>query len=142
MRYLAALLLLCTLLVANEAKDEAWQVGAMDSYPAAIAKAKKEKKILVMVVVKEHCQWCHKLVEETLSDDLVQKKLQNFVTLIIDKDDIYPSEFKEDFSPALFFVDYATEKSMYENIGYVNVKTFLNDLEGAEQIRKSLYLDQ
>jgi thioredoxin-related protein len=133
---------LAAFLFASEAKEEAWEVGAMDSYPAAIAKAKQEKKILVMVIVKEHCRWCHKLVEETLSDDVVQKRLQQFVTLVIDKDDTYPSEFREDFFPAVFFVDYTSGKSMYENIGYTNVKNFLNDLEGAEQIRKSLYADK
>ena len=142
MRYLILFFLLYGSLIANEAKEAAWQIGAMESYPAAIAKAKEEKKILVMVIVKEHCRWCHKLVDETLSNDAVQKRLHAFVALVVDKDDSYPAEFKEDFFPALFFVDYATGKSMYENIGYINVKNFLNDLDGAEQIRKSLYADQ
>ncbi len=125
---------------ATDATLAAKHLGAEQSYAQAVAKARNTGKMLVMVVVKEHCRWCQKLVDRTLSDPKVQKRLgEAFVTLIVDKDDTYPATFKEDFFPSIFYIDPKTEQSVYENVGYVRTKCFLNDLKGALQTQYDLY---
>ncbi len=139
-RLLAVLLFSFSMLSASGAKEEAALIGAETNFDTALAKAKAEKKILVMVVVKEHCRWCEKLVKRTMADPEVEKVLKrDFITLIIDRYDSYPKAFREDFFPSIFYIDYATGQSVYENVGYVGKKCFLNDLDGAQKTRASLY---
>ncbi len=130
-------LLLSYGLMASNALEEAKKLGVESDYAAAIAKAQKEKKMLVLVIVKEDCRWCEKLVNKTLSEETVKKKLENYITLIVDKDDEFPSDFKENFFPSIFYIDYETQKSVYSNVGYVGKPCFLNDLNGSLEIRNS-----
>ena len=132
-------LLLTYGLMATDAIEAAKKLGAENNYATAISKAKSEKKILVMVIVKENCRWCEKLINKTLSEETVKKKLENYITVIVDKDDKFPSIFTEDFFPSIFYIDYATQKSVYSNVGYVGTRCLLNDLNSSEEIRKSLY---
>jgi len=131
--------LLTYTLWATDATEAAKRLGVESSYAEAIAKAKKEDKMLVMVIVKKHCRWCDKIVDRTLSDTQVKKELDSFVTLIVDKDAVYPADFKENFFPSIFFIDQKTEKSVYENVGYVGTKCFINDLHESLKTRNSLY---
>jgi thioredoxin-related protein len=126
-------------LVASNALEEAKKLGAESDYATAIAKAQKEKKMLVMVIVKENCRWCEKLINKTLSEESVKKRLENYITVIVDKDAKFPSAFTENFFPSIFYIDHMTQKSVYSNVGYVGTKCFLNDLNSSEDIRKSLY---
>ena len=137
MKIFMMLLLLTFGLLASNALEEAKQLGAESDYATAIAKAQKEKKMLVMVIVKEDCRWCEKLINKTLSEESVKKELNNFITLIIDKDAEFPSEFKENFYPSIFYIDYSTQKSVYENVGFVGKPCFLNDLNGSLEIRNN-----
>ncbi len=139
MRALLFVCMLSGMLFAMNAQQAAKMLGVGNSYDQAIQKAKHEKKILVMVVVKEHCRWCEKLVNTTLKEPRVEKRLQDFITVVVDKDAAYPADFKEDFFPSVFYVDYNTEKSIYENVGYIGAKCFLNDLDGVEKTYESLY---
>ena len=139
-RFLLLLLLSLSVAAASGAKEEAARIGAETNFDTALAKAKAQKRMLVMVVVKEHCRWCEKLVNRTMADPEVQKVLKgDFITLIIDRYDSYPKVFREDFFPSIFYIDYATGQSVYENVGYVGKKCFLNDLDGAQKTRASLY---
>ena len=136
------LLLMASISIASSsgAREEAAFIGAQTNFDAALAKAKARKKMLVMVVVKEHCRWCEKLVKKTMADPKVMEVLKrDFITLVIDRYDRYPKVFREDFFPSIFYIDYATGQSVYENVGYVGKKCFLNDLDGAQKMRASLY---
>jgi len=127
-------------LIATDAMDAAKKLGVENNYAEAIVKAQKEKKMLIMVIVKKNCRWCDKLINQTLSDERVKKILKkDFITLIVDKNARFPSEFKENFFPSIFYIDYTTQKSVYENIGFVRTKCFLNDLVGALKTRNALY---
>ena len=114
-------------------------MGAENHFETAIKKAKSEKKMLVMVIVKEGCRWCDKLVYKTLAEPEVKEALKGYVTLIIDKDADYPADFKENFFPSIFYIDYSTDKSVYENVGFVGKKCFLNDLKESLKTRDELY---
>ncbi len=98
--------------------------------------------MLVMVIVKENCRWCEKLVNKTLSEETVKKKLENYITVIVDKDDDFPSAFKENFFPSIFYIDYDTEKSVYSNVGYIGKPCFLNDLNSSLEVRDTLHSDE
>ncbi len=126
-------------LFAADATEAAKKLGAMNNYETAIHKAQAEKKMLVMVIVKEHCRWCEKLIDRTLSEPEVKKALENDILLIVDRNAPYPSDFNEGFFPSTFFIDYSTGKSVYESAGYVGKKCFLNDLHESQKIRDSLY---
>jgi thioredoxin-related protein len=133
-------LLLSGMLMASNAQEAARQLGAENSYETALDKAQKAHKIVVMVVVKEHCRWCDKIINRTLSDAAVKEKLQkDFVTLIVDKDAPFPKAFRENFFPSIFYIDPDTQKSIYENVGYIGAKCFINDLNSALETRKALY---
>ncbi len=129
-------------LMASNALEEAKKLGVESDYATAIAKAQKEKKMLVMVIVKEDCRWCEKLVNKTLSEETVKKKLENFITLIVDQNDAYPNVFKENFFPSIFYIDYATQRSVYSNVGYVGKPCFLNDLNSSLETRNTLHSDE
>ncbi len=140
MRTLLLLLCLTLGLLGSDAAKEAAFLGVQTHYAAALSKAKKEQKILLMIVVKENCPWCHRLIHRTLGSDKIKPLLnRSFVTLVIDRHDSYPSTFNEDFFPAIFYVDPESQQSIYEEIGYVGVKAFLDDMQTAKQMQKSLY---
>jgi len=132
-------LLLTYGLIATDAIEAAKKLGAENNYATAISKAKSEKKLLVMVVVKENCRWCDKLINNTLSEETVKNKLENYITLIVDKNDDFPSDFKENFFPSIFYIDYNTQKSVYSNVGFVGKPCFLNDLNDSLEIHNDLY---
>jgi len=139
MRILFLSFLLTYSLFAANAAEAAKILGAENRYSSAVVKAQKEKKMLIMVIVKEHCRWCDKMVHRTLSDSTVKKAMENDVTLIVDKDDDFPADFKENFFPSTFFIDAETQKSVYESAGFVGTKCFLNDLNESRKIRDELY---
>jgi hypothetical protein len=125
---------------AMDASEAARKLGVESDYAQAWQKAQQEKKMLVLVIVKKNCRWCHKLVDRTLSDPSVKEKLDaSFVTVIVDKDDTYPKMFRENFFPSTFFIDYTTQKSVYENVGYINAASFKSDLQEALKMRQALY---
>jgi hypothetical protein len=132
-------LILSYMLMASNALEEANKLGVESDYATALAKAQKEKKLLVMVIVKEDCRWCEKLINKTLSKEKVKKELKKYITVIVDKDAKFPSEFSENFFPSIFYIDHVTQKSVYSNVGYVGIKCFLNDLNSSEEILQSLY---
>ncbi|MCB4743656.1 MAG: thioredoxin family protein [Sulfurovum sp.] len=129
-RWYLMIFLFSSFLLATDATQAAKQLGVQHSYATAIAKAKAKKRMLVMVLVKEHCRWCHKLVKHTLADKKVKARLKkDYVTLIVDKDDTYPVVFKRSFFPSILYIDPNTEKNIYENVGYIGPEYFLNDLK-------------
>ncbi len=132
------MLLVCTLFATN-AKEAAKELGVENDYAAAMAKAKSEKKMLVLVIVKENCRWCDKLLTRTFTDPEVKDELKNYVTVVIDRNGEFPDEFRENFFPSMFYIDYSSEKSVYENVGYIGKKCFLNDLRESLKTRNELY---
>jgi len=128
-----------TFLFASSAKEDAQFLGAENVFSTALEKAKSEKKMLVMVIVKEHCHWCEKLVKQTLADPEVKERLSNYVTVIVDRNDDFPKRFKEDIFPSIFYIDYVTGKSIYENVGFIGKKNFLNDLNQTLVSRNEFY---
>jgi thioredoxin-related protein len=139
MKLFFMILLLTYGAMATDAIEAAKKLGAENNYATAIQKAKTEKKLLVMVIVQENCRWCEKLIDKTLNEETVRHKLENYIMLIVDKNDDFPSDFKENLYPSIFYIDYSTQKSVYSNVGFVGIPCFLNDLNGSLEIRNSRY---
>ncbi|SFV56488.1 hypothetical protein MNB_SV-6-1699 [hydrothermal vent metagenome] len=78
-------LLLFTNLSAQELKWES-------SLSVAFEKSALQKKPLMVLVEKEHCRWCKKMKSETLSDRNISKRLDDFVLVKVDKNDIDSDE--------------------------------------------------
>ena len=126
-------------LFATDAKEAAEKLGVENNFATALKKARSEKKMLVLVIVKKGCRWCDKMVYGTLVEPEVKEALKNYVTLIVDKDDTYPNIFKEGLFPSIFYIDQNSQKSVYENVGYTGKKIFLNDLKESLKMRDELH---
>jgi len=116
-------------LMAIDAKDAAFALDFEDNYKTAIAKAKKENKTLMLVIIQEPCPYCDALIEKTLEDAKVKKALGNYVSVIINKKGEMPDEFRVSAVPMIFFIDPKIEKSIYKNLGYSDVENFVKTLE-------------
>ena len=80
----------------------------------------------MLVLVSNFCPWCRKFEQRVLLkkevNDLIQK---NYIPLILNKEkDPFPKEFDTGFTPIIHFIDYKTQKSYKNVIGYNNKDEF------------------
>ena len=126
------LLLLTTLtLFGANAKDAAFMLDYKEVYSTALAQAKKEHKVLMMVIVKEPCPYCDKLVNNTLDTQAIKAKLTNFVPLIIAHDGKYPDRFRPPVRPVTLFINPDDSSILYTLAGYRGIKVFSNAMDKA-----------
>lgn len=111
--------------------DFASIMGYETHYKKALAKAKKLKKPLLLVLVANYCPWCRKFENRVLSKKEVNRIIQNrFVALIINKEkEPFPKRFNKNFTPIVHFIDYKTQKSYKTIVGYNNKEAFLRALK-------------
>lgn len=133
MKKLMIFMLLVCNLMAISAQDAAWVLDAQTDLNKAFSKAKDENKMILLLVVKEDCSWCEKMVFATLKDKNIQKNLKNTITVIVDINDKLPSEFKARLAPTVFFIDPKSKKSVLEGVGYIEKGSFLMDIVSASE---------
>ena len=130
-------ILLCLLLVCNlmaiSAQDAAKILDAQTDVKKACQKARSENKMVLLIVVKDNCSWCEKMVHETLNDKNIRYELTDMVTVVVDISEKLPDGFKVTNTPAIFFIDAKKEKSVWENVGFVKKGTFLIDIISANE---------
>jgi len=132
-------ILLVQILFASNAKEAATLLGAENIFSVAMEKARNEKKMLIMVIVKENCRWCDKLVKRTLAEAEVKEARKDYTLVIVDRNDNFPNQYKEDIFPSIFYIDAQTQKTVYESVGYVGKKCFMNDLNQSLATRNEYY---
>lgn len=116
-------------LMAVTAEDAAWLLNAQTDLDKAFEKAKKEKKkVVLLVVVKDGCNWCDLMVHETLTDPDIQSRLGEAVTVVVDIHRELPEAFRADLTPTIFFIDAERQKSILKEVGYVKKGSFLIDI--------------
>jgi len=126
------LLLLTTLtLFGANAKDAAFLLDYEEVYSTALAQAKKEHKVLMMVIVKEPCPFCDMLVEDTLDTPDIKAKLKGFVPLIIAHDGKYPDRLRPPVRPVTLFINPDDSTVLYTLAGYRDVDVFENTMDSA-----------
>ena len=126
-------LLVCHLM-AISAQNAAWVLDAQTDLNKAFKMAKAENKMMLLVVVKDDCTWCEKMVYDTLKDKDIQDNLSNMVTVIVDVNEKLPDTLKVTQTPAIFFIDAKTKKSVFENVGYIKKGGFLIDIISANEM--------
>jgi len=140
MKLLLTLCLLILTLFAAHIDKYAAEMGFERDYKTALAKAKKAKKPLMMVLGADYCPWCRKFERKTLSSKLVQPYLKNdVITLIVDKRydiESFPKEFRTSFTPKVFFINPFTQKSFYETTAYMKKRDFADELDTVKEFYK------
>jgi thioredoxin-related protein len=127
-----ALLFVCQLF-AITAKDAAWVLDAQPSLQKALKRAEAEhKKMVVLVVVKDGCGWCEKMVHETLSDKSVRQKLSDdAVVAVIDLYSPQAEKLGAMYTPTIYFWDVKGNKPVQTSLGFEKAGAFLIDIVSA-----------
>lgn len=131
MKKIVMFLLMSTLMFAEGYKEFAKEMAYETEYKAALERAKKEKKNLMVLMITNYCPWCTKLEKKTLADKNVDKTLKSkYIPLIINKEEgNFPKYLSAPVVPVVFFVNPNAEEVIYENIGFSNKVDFLNLLQ-------------
>jgi len=106
------------------------------SYDEAITKAKKENKILMVLLTTKACPWCQKFKLETLKDQNITKKVNSkFIAVNLDRDrDKYPKgELSSKLVPTTYFINPKTLDNI-PAVGYWSIEDFNQFLD--ESIKK------
>ena len=128
------LLFVCVLLVSQIYAKSYTEFGEEFSYELqykeAVAKAKKEKKDIMLLMVSNFCPWCQKLEKVVLSKDKINTQIHTkYIPLILNKDEgNYPKQFETSMVPTVYFVDYKTEQIKTKVIGYNNRQDMINTI--------------
>jgi thioredoxin-related protein len=96
------------------------------NYEDAVKKSKKLHKNIMLVLVSNYCPWCRKFEQRVLLKKEVNAIIQkNYIPLILNREkDPFPKEFDTGFTPIVHFIDYKTQKSYKNVIGYNNKDEF------------------
>jgi len=135
MKTAVLLFLLAMSLLGADALKSAKLLGYETDYQSAIAKAKKEHKMVLMVIVQDPCPYCDRLVHKTLVTPCVQRRMPNYIPLIVDKHGDYPKQFKPPFIPISFIIDPLKEVTTYEIVGSLPYKDYIEELESEMEFR-------
>lgn len=121
---LGFLLLSSTLFSIEWAKD-------IDS---AFALAKKEHKIVMVLVEGENCRWCKKLKHRTLSDESVEKRLEKYVTVKVMREDKTAMSVLPPIEgvPTIFFMN-ENRSVLKEILGYADAEDFISYINSIEK---------
>lgn len=104
-------------------------------YQSALIKAKKENKMLMLLVVADYCPWCKKFEKKILLNksvsDMVQK---NFIPVVIDKikeRGLYPDKYNTPLIPTVYFIDPSNENTLHNTVAYMTKKEYKKNMQQA-----------
>lgn len=120
-------------LFAGEAHDLATALHYSESYHAGIQTAKKEHKLMMLVVVEDGCHWCKKFKRTTLSDKDVKKHLQKVVKVMLDRYADMPEKYESKFFPMVYFINPQTQDVLETSYGYKTKDLFIQEIQKAEK---------
>ncbi len=112
-------------------------------YDAAINAAKKENKIIYIIITSESCRWCRKMEATTLEDESVQIRLESrYIPLALTRGkDTYPDSLQATMVPKHYFLTPEAEK-IYTVPGYWDVVDFGSILDDVERKFATKYKKQ
>ena len=130
-KFLLGILLLAGVLFSTTifANELVWQ----KDIATAFEKAKKENKVVMVMVEGKHCRWCKKMKHRTLSDDSVVKRLESYIIVKVMREDADSVKDLPQINgvPTIFFIK-ANKKVLKNVVGYYDVYDFtsyINDIE-------------
>lgn len=108
------------------------EMGYETNYQAALSRAKKEGKALMLLMTTSYCPWCRKMENRILAQadtDVKIKEKYIPVALNLDKDS-YPEQFgKTRFTPIIYIVNSKDEAIEHKFVGYSSREEFLHVLK-------------
>lgn len=127
MRYIIILLTLIGALHAASIENFAQNMGYETSYEDAVVKAKKENKLVMLVMVTHYCPWCRKYERDTLSKKSISKLVkEKYIPLVLNREDHkFPMKFDTPRIPTTMFINPNSEALVYKEMGYKVKKEFL-----------------
>jgi len=115
--------------------DFAAKAGYLRDYDYSLELAKKENKLLMLVVVADFCPWCKKLERKTLmNEDIAQIVEQNCIAIVVDKNwdkESFPQKFSNSSTPAVYFLEPNNQKDIHHVLSYMAHKEFLEEANKA-----------
>ena len=109
-------------------------MGYETDYNKALKKAKEKKKDIFVIIIKSGCKYCHKMMDEVLSERGVDRYLsRNFVKLILHREKsayIPDLLLKRRFTPVSYVVGYKDESIKQMIVGYMEDEQFLWQFKG------------
>ena len=136
MKLITLIVLFTYSLMAADAESAAMMLDYESEYQTAIERAKKEHKMVLMVIVQDPCPYCDKLVHKTLDTPAVQKRMKNYVPLVVDKHGEFPKKFKPPFIPMSYIIDPNEEKVTFKIVGSVPSKDYIEGLDNEMEFRE------
>ena len=137
-KFLLGILLLAGVLFSTTifANELVWQ----KDIATAFEKAKKENKVVMVMVEGKHCRWCKKMKHRTLSDDSVSKRLESYIVVKVMREDTDAVKDLPQINgvPSIFFLK-ANKEVLKSVVGYYDVYDFtsyINDIEQKVPLKK------
>jgi len=100
----------------------------------AFEQAKKEHKVVMLMVEGEHCRWCKKMKQHTLNDENVTQRLKPYIAVKVMREEV---KAVKDFPvihgvPTIFFLT-ADKKIIERVVGYFGAGDFLSYIDDVEK---------
>lgn len=109
------------------------EIAWNSTYDAALAKAKKESKPLMVVITTEQCRWCRKLESTTFQDEgIISRVNAQFHAVNVTKDkSSYPKSLTAKMVPMSYFINPSNGKVLYSIPGYWDSEDYHSVLDDA-----------
>ena len=103
-------------------------------YKKALTQAKKEHKLVYILITSDSCQWCRKFEATTLQNADVKKRLfKDYVPIHLSRDQhVIPKQFETAPVPRHYFTD-ANGKILYSSLGYRDETMFHAFMDNAQE---------
>lgn len=130
-RYFTKLLLSAVLLSIYTLADTATSLYWYASVEKAFTQAQNEHKNVMVMVEDPHCRWCVKMKTDTLSDARVEKMMQEYILLKIDRSDTKTMESLPGLRGPIPSFHFFTPKRVFIDkvAGYYQADDFLGYLQ-------------
>ena len=104
-------------------------------HQTALETAAKERKLLMLLIVQDHCPWCQKFAFKVLKTPEISKAVQkNFCPLLVNKDKLtLPKKYHIHSTPTIYFINPSEEEEVWMSVGYKNKVELLEVFKKAIQ---------
>ncbi|WP_418640532.1 DUF255 domain-containing protein [Sulfurimonas sp. ST-27] len=103
-------------------------------YLKALSDAKKEHKLIYVLIISDTCGWCKKFEKTTLQNTKIRERVnKEFVTVLLSRDrHAIPKFLKTSPVPRHYFLD-ETGKILYASLGYRDEEMFNAFMDNAQE---------
>jgi len=132
MKFILIVLMLCEMLFGA-------QLSWSFDYSKALQTAKKEHKLVYVLIVSDTCKWCKKFENTTLQNKKIKERVnKEFVRVLLSRDRHFiPQGFKTSPVPRHYFVD-ENGKILYSALGYRDAELFNSFMDNAQENYKKI----